>query len=318
MERAAIRRRGAFRPGTLANVRSHVLLYVAFVGTFGLKDFPATVVSLQAFAEFLWPSCIAPKSVFNALASVKHFHLDFALDIAAFESRKLQLWRRALVLNCRHVPLRAPPLTLELLEGLVQLSLGLGEMGRVMAALMSILFASMARLSSLLKGEGVGYDLTRLPTFGDVRFWEGIWQLRIKWAKAHQEAWQGFWVPLLARKGALACPVERWLDLRDLRGPVISTAPLFWVPEKRVADGRGGRPLTMSVAREWLGVLLSRLGRSGEGFSFHSFRRGACTTAFGGGASESDICQLGGWRSEAVRAYLPARLSRKRAAATLT
>ena len=63
------------------NMRSHVKLYVAFAQGFGLPDFPATLNSLQAFAEFLLQSVQAPKSVFNALASIKHAHKDLLLPV---------------------------------------------------------------------------------------------------------------------------------------------------------------------------------------------------------------------------------------------
>ena len=93
-------------------------------------DFPASYDTLLAFAE----SFRAPKSVLNALASLKHFHLDADLALAQGVATHLS----------------APTLTLELLAQLCHLSLRLGEGGVVFAALLSFAFAPMARLSSLL------------------------------------------------------------------------------------------------------------------------------------------------------------------------
>ena len=230
LRRAVVRRREAFRPGTRANIRSHVTLYAAFACRFGLPDFPATESSLLAFAEFLVGSCRAPKSVLNALGSVKHFHLDHQLPVYAFGSRTVQLWRRALPRTLRHVPQTAPALRVTDLERLCGLGLRLGEEGVVMAALMAFAFASMARLSSLVSSSGRSFDSSRLPTVADVAFWEGIWQLKIKWAKAHQDPKDGFWVPLLPRPGSDACPVARWADLRRLRPHGSAAEPLFWCP----------------------------------------------------------------------------------------
>ena len=92
LEQAAQARIGkAFRPGTQANHRSHVLLYTAFTAHFDLPDFPATPLSLVLFGEFLLRSFRAPMSVTNALASIKGFHLDGGLTTAAFASRRLVL-----------------------------------------------------------------------------------------------------------------------------------------------------------------------------------------------------------------------------------
>ena len=294
-----------------------MLLYVAFTQAFELGDFPASCSTLLAFAEFLLQAVTAPKSVLNALASIKHFHLDHEFSVVPFNARPLRLWRRALPHTCRHVPTQAPPLELALLCQLCQLSMRLGDGGVVFAALLAFQFASLARLSSLLPHSHLSFDSTRLPTFEDVRVRGGYWHLRIKWAKTHQDAASGFWVPLLPRPGLPACPVARWGDLLRLRGSEAGGAPLFWV----AGGTSGGRtavlPLTMSVARGWLKILLTRLGRGEEGYSFHSLRRGACTSAYREGASEGDLRALGGWRSDAVRCYFPQEESRCRAARAL-
>ena len=318
LRKAADRRHEAFRPGTRANVRSHALIFVAFANHFGFSDFPASARVLLAFGEFLLQTYTAPKSVLNALASLRHFHLDFGLDVSGFQARSVMLWRRALPFTCRHLPMQAPPVSLELLEQLCALGRRLGESGAVMTALLALLFATMARLSSFLTNVAGRFDSTRLPTFGDVQWRNGNWSLRIKWAKAHQDAGSGYWVPLLPRPGSPACPVDAWGELRRLGGGEAARGPLFWSGGEGGGRRRSARvPLTMTLARSWLGILLTRIGRDGEGFSFHSLRRGACTFAFLQGATEQEICSLGGWRSEAVREYLPAEASRHRAAQAL-
>ena len=199
-------------------MRSHVLLFIAFADSFGFLDFPVGARTLLAFGEFLLRTYRAPKSVLNAFASLRHFSLDFNLDVSAFQERSVLLWRRALPLTCRHSVSQAPPITLELLERLCLLSDRLGEAGLVFAALLALLFATMARLSSFLPQYGRAFDRTRQPTFADVRRKGGIWHIFIKWAKAHQDASMGYWVPISPRLGSPACPVTRWLQLRQLAG----------------------------------------------------------------------------------------------------
>ena len=313
------RKEQAYRPGTRANVRSHTLLYVAFSQFYDFRDLQATVAGLLAFAEFLARSYVMPKSVFNALASVKHYHLDFRLSTAAFEDRALALWKRALLSTARAVSRPAPPLTQGLLVKLCRLAAQLGPLGTVMCALMAVTFATMARLSSLLPVSAAGFDATRLPCWGDFRA-EGPegGRLLIKWAKAHQQANQGFWVPLLASQVEEVCPLACLGRLRQVLGNVGGLVPLFCLPDSAARVTSTVVPLSMPLARRWLKILLIRVGESPDAFSFHSFRRGACSLAFQGGATEGDIKQLGGWRSDAVRAYLPAFEARRRAALVLS
>ena len=78
------------------------------------------------------------------------------------------------------------------------------------------------------------------------------------------------------------------------------SSPLFRV---------GGTPLSTQVARRWLRVTLSALGLDPSAFTFHSFRRGACSAAFEKGAQLDDLKELGGWRSSA-KGPLPASSGR--------
>ena len=129
----AARRRtaSAFRPGTKANQRLHVLLYVAFSKFFQETDFPAAAGHLLRFAEFVLRSCRAHWSATNALASVRTFHLQCGFDVQAFADFRLVLWKRALPAMVRHVPWQAPPLPLGLLDRLCALATAIDVEGRV-------------------------------------------------------------------------------------------------------------------------------------------------------------------------------------------
>ena len=306
----------AFRPGTRANQHTHVLLYVAFAFHFALQDFPAEVTTLILFAEFLARSYRAPKSVTNALSSVRAFHLRHGFAVDAFEHRRTQLFRRALPLTLRHAPDPAAPLPLATLTQLCGLAHARGAFGRLLAALFSALFFSMARVSSLLPQRGTPFDSTRFPTLADLRETSAGFSLRIKWGKTCQAVRDEYWVPLLPLSGSLACPVSNLRAWLALRGGEPEGAPLFALP----AGPQGPSPqlpLTLPVAKAWLALLLGLTRAPRSKLTFHSFRRGACTLAFKKGASLSDIKQLGGWRSDAVASYYPAFDARGRAAARL-
>ena len=320
MRRQAVaRERSAFRPGTLANQESHVLLYIAFTIYYAFQDFPVTAGVLRDHAEFLLRTYMSPKSVANAISSVKSFHRRFNFDISAFGEYRLALFMRALPLTVRHVTQRAPPLTLAILRRLCALAHTQGSLGVAFAALLSTAFYSMARLFSLVPAAVDSFDHTRLPTLADVKIGTHCFWLLLKWGKNFQASDQAFTVPLHADLGSPACPVSNLRFLLKLRHGVSAVAPLF---AAGVGGKRGGRErqvvFTLTLARTWLSTLLTLLGEGRGGYTFHSFRRGACTLAFEQGAALEDIKSLGGWRSDAVKVYLPLDTARSRAATALS
>ena len=314
---AADRMQQAFRPGTRANQKSHVLLFVAFALHFGLQDFPADTSTLLSFGEFLLRTYRAPGSVTNALSAVRGFHLFRGFSTSGCDDVRLALFKRALPLTVRHTPAPAPPVSLGLLERLCTRAMECGSMGAVFAAFISVLFFSVTRASSLVPLTSDRFDTTRWPTWGDVREREGGLLLRIKWGKCRQSTEEGFWVPLSRLRDSQACPVQNLDRLRARWGSVDSGVPLFAWPRVGGSSARGGGSLTLRLARQWLGLFLRGLGEGGRGLSLHSFRRGAATLAFTNGAELDDVRQLGGWKSDAVTRYIPALEARKRAASHL-
>ena len=317
-EAARARRAQAFRPGTRANHRSHALLFVAFSLHFEFQDFPVRPQGLVCFGEFLLRSYSSPKSVLNVFSSVRRLHFLRGFTTEAFEDPQVFLWKRALPLTLRHLPIVAPPFPLQLLQRACVLADSLGARGRVFAALLAVTFYTMARLSSLVPVSLHTFDRTRLPTLADVREDGSSRSFHLKWAKNCQQTTQGYWVPLLACPGSGACPVARLDALRGLLEGAPGSTPLFSFP----GEGTGAHPrkrggFTIALAREWLRCLLCALGVRDKAFTFHSLRRGACTLAFRQGAAFTDLQQLGGWRSEAVRGYFSGMDARRRAARCL-
>ena len=231
----------AFRPGTCANRRSDVLLFIAFALHFGLRDFPVEVSTLLCFAEFLVRSFRAPKSVINALASLKSFHLLQGFTTVAFNDTRVAHFRRALPLTMRHAPEPAWALLLALLNRLCQRAHNAGQAGLVVGTFLSVLLFSMARASSLLPSSAGRFDATLLPTLSDVREEGDGWLLLLKWGKTAQARAQQFWVPLLPVGGSPACPVTLLHNLRgSLRGRGCD-APLFFFFRERGTGQRGGQ-----------------------------------------------------------------------------
>ena len=236
------------------------MLYVAFSKFLQVTDFPPTARHLLRFAEFLLRAYRSHKSVTNALASVHTFSLQCGLDTRAFGDYTLALWKRALPATVRHVPHQATAMPTALLDKLCTLSAALGRVGTVFAALLSLAFASLARLSSLVSETAVGYDSSRLPVLQDLMIQGEVVWLRLKWGKCHQDAASGYWVPMLEVKGAPSCPLSNartLLSLLSRRGPNTPggtrTQLVHNAHGERVLDGlagsggTGGDPLHFSL-----------------------------------------------------------------------
>ena len=288
---------------------------MAFAIHFRLRDFQASLDSLLTFGEFLARSVKAHKSITNAFASIKSFHLQHGFDTEVFDNFKLTLWKRALPLTHRHEPAPASALPVELLRDLCGEAVGFGPEGLAVAALLATAFYSLARLSLLVPITGASADATRIPLRRDLRFRGEGACLYIKWGKAAQEPEQGYWVPLRATRQLFCCPVQLLRNLVGSRPLASQDAPLFSFPSR--TQGSADPYLTQESARRWLRRLLARLGLPNDAFTFHSFRRGGCTSAFVQGAATTDVQHLGGWRSRAVDSYLPLFEARDRAARLL-
>ena len=98
----------------------------------------------------------------------------------------------------------------------------------------------------------------------------------------------------LGRTQTVLCPVSALLAYLAVRPP--TPGPLFIFAD--------GSPLTRHKLICHLRHAISQLGISAAGYSGHSFRIGAATTAAGIGISDSNIQLLGRWRSSAFLTYI--------------
>ena len=307
----------AFRPGTIRNRRYHWDLYLGFTSRFGLRDIPASPDTLSVFVEFLLRSFRSPRSVTGAIASVRHLHDLLGATTAAFTDYSFNLTLRALPLSVRHMPMGAAPCTPALLRRLQLASTGLGLRGLVFFVLCTVAFHTLARLSSLVPAS-LPFDNTRFPTMGDLIPQDEGLLLQVKFSKTTQAASQVFSVPLLPSPDRSLCPVTALLAMRTALKFPPPDSPLFlWPSQVKGCTSDSFPSLTTGGARQFLRVVLQRAGLSPDTLTFHSFRRGGCTTAAQAGATLPDLKALGHWRSEAVRAYLPALPMQLRAAKRL-
>ena len=105
---------------------------------------------------------------------------------------------------------------------------------------------------------------------------------------------KGRWMHVDEVKGSNTCPVKlmrRWCKYRGGRG------------EDWFFCGAKGRQLSVSGVSGVVKNMVKEVGRS-EKVSGHSLRIAGATLAVKAGLSMAEICAVGGWRSDAVLAYL--------------
>jgi hypothetical protein len=157
-----------------------------------------------------------------------------------------------------------------------------------------VAFAGFLRMGEFTYNKAELKDRTTFqkerPLLGDVVIKPSHANFTLKRSKKSQ--FQGVSIRL-ARTGSSTCPVAALEALRrhDTRP---NNSPLFLL-----SSGSFSRS-------ELLGILSTRLRAAGlwqEGFTGHSFRKGAAQTALDRGLSKEDIQLLGRWSSDAVELY---------------
>lgn len=98
----------------------------------------------------------------------------------------------------------------------------------------------------------------------------------------------------MGRTGNELCPVAAVLAYLVARGP--GPGPLF--------QFQNGKPLTRVRLVDEMREALTRAGVTCSGYSGHSFRSGAATTAAKQGINDATIKMLGRWKSSAYKLYI--------------
>ena len=317
MRRGATRRqRLAFAKGTVANHAAHLKLFLSFVIYFGLPAFPASISTLRLFLEYLTLNYTSVKAVINVFSSLRFHHERLGYSIENFQNLQVRMAIRSLRFTMRTHPAPAQAFPRELLAPLARAAGVLGKWGPPFQALVVFAFFTFARLSSLVPVGAAKFDPTRWPTLGDLNTEGEGATLRLAYSKTQQQADGGFLVPMRASSFS-PCPVglAQGLLRRATRLRLPLSAPLFAAWEEGASHSLIS--ISQAAARGHLKTCLRVLGLPPGAYSFHSFRRGGCSFAFEQGALESDLARHGGWRSEAIREYYPAFLSRERVAEVL-
>lgn len=257
---------------------------------------------------------VKPDTALADLAALRAYHVDNFLDDQLFNNKHFRRLidgaRRLTPMTKARVrkPISREAIT-KLSAGITTLPLQSSEMTMDLkddlnfATACRVAFAGFLRVGEFTyKREDLGtpsiFLATKL-TRSDIRFSSSLdhAQLTLKRSKTDRRH-EGVHI-ILAKTGDGACPVDalQKLLLLDPRGP---DAPLFSFHRK---------PFSRNNFLSTFSTKLRALGLQTDGYSGHSFRKGAAQHAHDSGILDDQIQVLGRWTSEAFRVYFTTNAS---------
>ena len=243
---------------------------------------------------------LAHSTVKNYLAAVRHLHLEEGLpDPKMVDMARLQLVVRGVKKQQARAsaPRTRLPITVEVLHKLRVAWRGPNNPeGLMLWAAASLCFFGFLRSGEMSVPEGAQYDKTTHLSFGDVAVDNRTdpQAIRVRLKASKTDPFRRGVDVYVGKTGNALCPVAAMLAYLGVRGT--AEGPLF-----RLSDGKALSRLRFVA--ETQKALRSR-GGSSAGYSGHSFRCGAATTAAERGLGEGAIKMLGRWLSAAYQAYI--------------
>ena len=276
--------------------------YVVFCGELGRPPLPASEQRFCHYVAYLVREGLVHSSIKCYLSAVRHLHVEAGIgDLGIASMLKLEQVlrgiKRSQVGKGRKAQQRKP-MSMELLEVLrVSWSKTPGEQdAKMLWAAATLCFFGFLRSGELTIPSEGGFNEGAHLEFGDISTDSlekpSLLRVRIKASKTDQER-KGCTL-VVGSTGGAACPVAAVLSFIAARGS--QRGPLFRY--------QMGRPLTRTRFVAEVRAALERAGWDSSGYSGHSFRIGAATTAAQEGIGDAIIQRLGKWSSGAYRGYI--------------
>lgn len=292
-------RRSAYAQGTQKNHRTQWRAYVLFCNYFSLRAVPASAEVLSLFCQFLSRS-LTPESLRNYLSGVKLLHIILGAPVSPFLAYEVKVTLRGIERLARHVPVRAPPVTPDLLMAIAKNCDISNVRDVVLLCAFSFTFFLFARVSNIVPASIKNFNASVHLCRDDIGKCSAGLLVTFKWSKTMQCGKRVHSLPLLPIPGSPICPVFLYNTMCKL----IPSKPNM--PAFVLLDSVGKTlALTKSVfVREFRHRLTLAGIPNANIFRGHSFRRGATTWAFRMGIPGEFIQVYGDWVSEAYKSYL--------------
>ena len=262
---------------------------------------PATEQGLCRFVARLEEEGLAHSTIKGYLAAVRHLHLEEGKDDPRMgDMARLQLVLRGVKSSqAKHGGqgrLRLPISAHLLAELKMAWVASSSPEGAMLWAASSLCFFGFFRSGEITVPEGSEFDGETHLSLADlaVDSRERPTMLRVRLKTSKTDPFRKGVDVFVGKTGSELCPLEAMLAYLKVRG--WKKGPLFIL--------RNGQALTRPRFVVEVQKALASRGTPAKGYSGHSFRCGAATTAAARGIGEATIKMLGRWSSSALQLYI--------------
>lgn len=280
-------------PSSRASYRRAWNLYSQFAQQFGLsEEFPVSVANLALFLSFLVDKAYSPSTISTYVSAIGYVHkLRGAQDPTStfLISKLLKACHKMKKPADSRLPIDKP-----ILSKLMQaVNTTCNDLYRrlMFRAMFSLAFHAFLRIGEITVRPGQHLNphlILRDQLVVKDAFME------CKFTSYKHSQGQPFLLRITPDPASNNCPIQVMSQYLNIRGDL--PGPLFQYPT-------GGAILRTDFSHR-LKTALSFCGLSTAVFKGHSFRIGAATAAAQGGCSDSQIRQLGRWKSDAFKQYI--------------
>lgn len=277
--------------------------YLDFCKKFNVTPFPVNEAGLCYFVAYLGEEGLMASSIKGYLSSIRQMQISMGMPEVSMAGmpRLKQIVKGVGVVRGKEgrTTHQKRPITPTILRQMLTLR-GDRELNgsdwELLWGACCLAFFGFLRAGELLapseQAFNPSYHLNLADLSADHKSDPSIIHVRIKASKT--DPFHRGTTVILGKTGKDLCPIVALINFLRVRGK--DPGPLF--------RRRNGRPLTKPAFVKWVQRALGKLGYDQKGFSGHSFRVGAATTAAKAGIQDSIIKAMGRWESTAYLLYI--------------
>ena len=275
--------------------------YLQFCRDQNLSPVPTSEGQLCQFVSYLALANLSHNTMKCYLSAIRHLHIaEGAGDPQISKIPRLEQVLRGIKLTHARGEKEGNvrlPVSIDVLEKMREVwQTSASRDSEMLWAAASLCFFGFLRSGELTVPSEEGFDEGAHLSFRDITVDSlenpQVLQVRLKASKT--DPFRAGVEVFVGRTGCKLCPVEAVLSYMTKRGQ--ASGPLFIFQD--------GKPLTRSRFVTEVKKALTSAGVDSTGYSGHSFRSGAATTAAKRGLGEAAIKMLGRWRSNAYQLYI--------------
>lgn len=284
----------SFAPGTVQNRTVQAKTFVAFMISYDFSIFNPEVIDLLMYIQLLMNSLRSPQSVKNYVSGARTFVCERGGNLSAFNSYMVIKMLKGHTKRSTHIPRPSPPVSVPVLVRACSWLRHHSTEGEITAA------ALMFGMTTFLRQCHFLYTRTgamHLIPRSDLLFYQDRIVVVMRSSKTTALSHKKF-ITILRNPAQGICPVHL-LNQALQMVPAPAESAIFLHPTSR-------RVISASRTLEMFRLALMAVGfRNWGNITLHSLRRSGPHACISAGAQIEEIRQHGGWRSNAINAYLP-------------